>query len=139
MMRCTISYPESLSQRPSSVAASLSPSVENVVALTLTRPGIYNLKHQHRIPIPRGAVYCGRGGRYGNPYVAGTHGSRAMVIAKFEEFVLPDLDVFDLKGRDLLCHCVPEPCHCEPIFLKANGYEWRSGHIRPTGLRTDPL
>lgn len=48
-----------------------------------------------------------------------------MVIAKFEKHVLPDLDVTALTGRDLLCHCVPEPCHCEPIFRKANGYDWR--------------
>lgn len=72
-------------------------------------------------------MYCGRTSPYGNPYVAGTHGSRAMVIAKFVKHVLPDLDVTPLKGRDLVCHCVPDPCHCEPIYRKANGFDWREG------------
>lgn len=93
-------------------------------------PGIYNMKMKHRIPIPRGAVYCGRGSPYGNPYIGGVHGSRAMVIAKYERDALPLISQDDLDaivGRDLLCHCVPEACHCEPLFRRVNGWDWRTG------------
>jgi hypothetical protein len=86
----------------------------------MTEPRIWNLRDKHRITIPRGAVYCGRGSPYGNPYVAGTHGSRDMVIAKFNEFVLPDLDVSALRGKHLLCWCKPLRCHCDGILIKAN-------------------
>lgn len=94
-------------------------------AVKVDHPLIYNLRNKHRIPIPRGAVYCGRGSPYGNPYVGGVHGSRGTVIRKFEELVLPDIDVSDLEGRDLVCWCWPLACHCEPIFCKANGYDLR--------------
>lgn len=94
--------------------------------MTTRPPAIYNLRDKHRVAIPRGAVYCGRGSPYGNPYVGGTHGSRDRVIAEFVEHVLPDLDVTALAGRDLMCWCVPLRCHCESIFAKANGYDWRT-------------
>lgn len=88
-------------------------------------PRVFNLKDKHRIPIPRGAVYCGRGSPYGNPFIAGTHGSRKHVIARFVKEVLPTLDVSALRGKHLVCHCVPLDCHCTPILEKANepGYE----------------
>jgi hypothetical protein len=82
----------------------------------MSSPLIYNLRDKHRVAIPRGAVYCGRGSPYGNPYIGGTHGSRGTVIRKFEELVLPYLDVSALTGCDLVCWCWPLPCHCEPIF-----------------------
>lgn len=91
------------------------------------QPGIWNLRDKHRVAIPRGAVYCGRGTPYGNPYIGGQHGSRDTVIAKFERDVLPDLDVSALAGKHLLCWCVPLRCHCESIFRKANGWDWRTG------------
>lgn len=83
-------------------------------------PKIYNLRDKYRIPIPRNAVYCGRGTPYGNPFIGGVHGSRETVIRKFEEQVLPDLDVSALRGKDLVCWCVPLPCHCQSILKKAN-------------------
>lgn len=92
-------------------------------------PRIFNLKHKHRIPIPRGAVYCGRGTPYGNPFIAGVHGSRLHVIKRFTEEVLPTLDVSALRGKHLVCHCVPEPCHCEPIMAKANAIGYEEGAI----------
>jgi hypothetical protein len=85
-----------------------------------TEPRIWNIRDKHRIPIPRGVVYCGRGTPYGNPFVGGIHGSRATVIRRFNEEVLPDLDVTALRGKHLLCWCVPLPCHCEGILAKAN-------------------
>lgn len=92
-------------------------------------PRVFNLKDKHRIPIPRGAVYCGRGSPYGNPFIAGTHGSRAHVIARFTKEVLPDLDVSALRGKHLVCHCAPLPCHCDHILEKANSIGYDEGEI----------
>lgn len=89
----------------------------------LLMPHVYNLRTKHRIPIPRGTVYCGRGSPYGNPFIAGQHGSRDHVCNRFEEEVLPDLDVSALTGKNLVCWCAPLRCHCDAILEKANG-DW---------------
>lgn len=90
------------------------------MAMPDDEPSVWNLRDKHRIAIPRGAVYCGRGSPYGNPFIAGTHGSRDTVIRKFVEQVLPDLDVSALRGKHLICWCAPLPCHCDHILEKAN-------------------
>lgn len=76
--------------------------------------------------IPAGAVYCGRGrgSRWGNPFEIGRHGDRTMVIAKHERWLadqhhlLRALD--ELRGRDLVCWCAPQPCHCDLLKRLAN-------------------
>jgi len=70
--------------------------------------------------VPEGAVYCGRGSPYGNPYVVGRDGSRAEVCDRFEKEILPTLDVSVLRGKDLVCFCAPLLCHCDAILKKAN-------------------
>ena len=67
-----------------------------------------------------GAVYCGRGSPYGNPFVIGMHGSRDQVCDLFEQKILPTLDVTALRGKDLVCYCAPLRCHCDSILEKAN-------------------
>jgi Domain of unknown function (DUF4326) len=58
-----------------------------------------------------GAVYIGRGSKWGNPFVIGKDGSRAEVIEKYgrwlvdQHMLLRSLD--DLRERDLLCFCAP--------------------------------
>lgn len=71
--------------------------------------------------IPEGAVYCGRGSDWGNPFIIGKDGTRAEVCNKFEAEILPSLDVSALKGKDLVCWCAPLRCHCDAILKKANG------------------
>jgi hypothetical protein len=66
------------------------------------------------------AVFCGRGGPWGNPFVIGKDGNRDEVCDRFEKETLPGLDVTLLRDRDLLCFCKPHRCHCDPILLKAN-------------------
>lgn len=66
------------------------------------------------------AVFCGRGGPWGNPFVIGKDGNRDDVCNKFEREMLPKLDVALLRGRDLLCFCKPARCHCDSILRKAN-------------------
>lgn len=80
-------------------------------------PKVYNKYHGDA---PKNAVYCGRGSPYGNPFVIGVHGDRDEVCDLFENEVLPSLDVTALKGKDLICFCVPKRCHCDAILFKAN-------------------
>ena len=72
--------------------------------------------------VPAGAdtVYIGRPSRWGNPYVIGRDGDRGEVIAKYRKYVLGALHEEhlsiqslrrDLRGKTLVCHCAPEPCH----------------------------
>lgn len=72
--------------------------------------------------VPDGAVYIGRGSRYGNPFVIGMDGNRDQVCDKFERDVLPTIDVSDLRGRDLVCYCTPLRCHGDAILQKANAH-----------------
>jgi len=65
---------------------------------------------------PARAVYVGRGSPWGNPFIMGTHGSRADVLSKFKCEVLPNLDLEELVGRDLSCWCWPKPCHADLII-----------------------
>ncbi len=77
---------------------------------------VYN---KHHCP-PSGAVYIGRGSPYGNPFVVGRDGNRDEVCDKFEDIVLPTLDVSALRGKDLVCFCAPRRCHGDSILRKAN-------------------
>jgi hypothetical protein len=80
-------------------------------------PQVLN-KRKHGIPA--GAVYCGRGTGYGNPFKMRSEEDRDFVCDQFEMHVLPTLDVSALKGKDLVCWCAPLRCHCDAILKKAN-------------------
>jgi len=80
-------------------------------------PQVHNRYHG---TAPSGAVYIGRGSPYGNPFVIGKDGDREEVIKKFEDNVLPHLDVSELRGKDLVCFCAPKACHGDSILRKAN-------------------
>jgi len=87
-------------------------------------PKVLN-KHVHGIP--KGAVYCGRGSTWENPYEIqrddrgrARDGERDRVCDLFETCVLPHLDVTPLKGKDLVCYCAPRRCHCDALLAKAN-------------------
>jgi hypothetical protein len=64
---------------------------------------------------------------YGNPFVIGAwwpYMKRPMtrddVCDRFRDEVLPNLDVSELRGKDLVCWCEPLRCHCNSILKKAN-------------------
>jgi hypothetical protein len=77
--------------------------------------------------VPAGAVYIGRGSKWGNPFRIGPDGDRAAVIVKHERWLadqhhlLRALD--ELRGRDLVCFCAPLPCHGDLLYRIA---WWRS-------------
>jgi hypothetical protein len=58
-----------------------------------------------------GAIYIGRGSKWGNPFRISVDGDRATVIAKHarwlrdQHHLLRALD--ELRGKDLLCFCAP--------------------------------
>lgn len=79
------------------------------------------LYNQQTDAIPSGAVYIGRPGPYGNPFVIGEHGDRAEVIAKYDAWLATQPALIErmrreLPGRDLVCWCAPLPCHGNSIL-----------------------
>ena len=51
-----------------------------------------------------------------NPYKVGKDGSREVVITKYKTFILNkikngELNIEDLRGKNLGCWCWPAPCH----------------------------
>jgi hypothetical protein len=80
-------------------------------------PRVLN-KHRHGIPV--GAVYCGRGSPWGNPFVIGRDGTRDEVCDRYEREVLPGLYLEPLRGRNLVCFCAPQRCHCDALLRHAN-------------------
>lgn len=72
------------------------------------------------------SVYIGRPSKWGNPFVIGPDGTRAEVIAKFEQYLFDNPRLIaaarqELRGRDLVCWCAPLPCHGDILHLVANG------------------
>ncbi len=85
--------------------------------------------------IPDGAVYVGRAmprynllaSKYGNPFKTGFDGNREQVIDKYRSRILNILQSTDshfldeLRGKDLVCWCTPEPCHADILLALAKG------------------
>jgi len=70
-----------------------------------------------------GDVYIGRPSIFGNPFEVGEDGTREEVLAKFKQYFLTRLAqdstfhqaVEALRGKRLVCWCVPLPCHGQII------------------------
>ena len=79
------------------------------------------------------AVYVGRPGRWGNPFIADLlnggnmspeetvdHFRRALIDGRLQVSVASVRR--DLAGKDLACWCPPgAPCHADVLLLLANG------------------
>ena len=73
--------------------------------------------------LPKGSVYIGRPSKWGNPYVIGMDGTREEVIEKYRLHLIASglvNEVDELKGKDLVCWCAPEPCHGDILIKLAN-------------------
>jgi Domain of unknown function (DUF4326) len=74
--------------------------------------------------IPAGAVYIGRGSKWGNPFRIGPDGDRATVIAKYERWLRDQHHLLrapdDLRGLHLVCFCAPLACHGDLLLRLAN-------------------
>lgn len=76
-------------------------------------------------PLPDGAVLVDRNTKWGNHYYIGRHGTREEVIAKFEKWLRDHPSQMravreQLRGKDLVCHCAPLPCHADVLLRIAN-------------------
>jgi hypothetical protein len=88
-------------------------------------PKVYNKHHKNA---PRGAVYIGRGSKWGNPCVIGEYGTREECIVGYLLYLLANVDLCvdikeELRGKDLVCYCAPKPCHGDILLQLANNNE----------------
>ncbi len=71
--------------------------------------------------MPEGAVYVGRGSKWGNPFTYANSG-RVHPAMRFACEVAPLLDATPLRGKDLACWCpVGSWCHADVLLDLANG------------------
>ncbi len=106
--------------------------------------------HERRPIIPRSAVYVGRFNRwYGlgpsmwaNPFKPKRDGvNRDQVIAQYRAWVCHQPELMarlpELRGRDLVCWCAPEPCHGDVLLELANSVccQIAFGPVSPSPLR----
>lgn len=78
-------------------------------------------KNKHGIP--QGAVYIGRGSRWGNPFVIGRDGNRDQVCEQHAEYLRNQVrrgevtreQLAALHGKDLVCFCAPLRCHGDTL------------------------
>lgn len=75
--------------------------------------------------IPSDAVYVGRPTIWGNPYHIGRNGDRRNVVALYRGWIASRPDLVqrakeELRGKDLVCWCAPEPCHADVLLEIAN-------------------
>ncbi|MDU1497893.1 MULTISPECIES: DUF4326 domain-containing protein [Bradyrhizobium] len=90
----------------------------------IRRQTMCRVLNKHHVGIPAGAVYIGRGSKWGNPFRIGQDSDRAAVIAKHVRWLADQhhlLRVLDeLRGRDLVCFCAPRACHGDLLARLAN-------------------
>lgn len=71
-----------------------------------------------------GAVYIGRPGVFGNPFVIGKDGGRETVVVKFREYCVDRCYwdgeyremVKELAGKTLACWCGEKVCHGDVLL-----------------------
>lgn len=72
--------------------------------------------NKHAAGVPAGAIYIGRGSKWGNPFRIGPDGDREAVIAKHEAWLRREHALLraigELRGTDLVCFCAPAACCC---------------------------
>ena len=98
---------------------------------------MFKVHNRKQTTTPAGAVYIGRGSKWGNPYRIGPDGDRSDVIAKHERWLKREHELLrsldELRGRHLVCYCAPAPCHGDLLLKLANATRderiawWRGG------------
>ena len=100
-------------------------------------PQVLNVRHlpgfsERRPIVPPGAVYIGRrNARYGlpaskwaNPFRPKRPDDHAPAVATYERWLRSQPRLMDalseLRGLDLVCWCMPLPCHGEVLLELAN-------------------
>lgn len=76
--------------------------------------------------IPEGAKLVGRPSKkWSNPFKIGEHGTREEVLEKYRLWLFAtirsgNLNLEELRGKDLVCYCAPLPCHADLLLHLAN-------------------
>jgi len=111
------------------------PSLEShptIRCMMATAPRVLNKRTDK---IPPNAVYVGRPGKWGNPYRIGIDGTREEIVEKFRLLICGlvndgyQLDLEELRGKDLVCWCAPLPCHADVLLQLANKKEVMHEHV----------
>lgn len=94
------------------------------------RTRVVNLAHRVSFD-----VRVDRASVWGNPFKVGRDGSRAEVIARYEEWLrrTPQLmaRLPELRGKILACHCWPLPCHADVLARLADEAPMLEENDRP--------
>ena len=87
-------------------------------------PQVYNKRDKL---IPADAVYVGRPSKWGNPFTVAIHG-RKKAVDHYRTYIygprqapIREAMKKELRGKDLICWCAPDPCHADIILEIANG------------------
>jgi hypothetical protein len=98
----------------------------------INKPRIYNKKTDD---VPDDAVLIDRTTPWGNPYKIGVDGDFEQVKKLYINYLLANPALIadirqSLKGRDLACWCVPEPCHAALILKLANDTDFNLDDLK---------
>ena len=85
--------------------------------------------------VPKGAVYIGRGSKWGNPFVMLGEGTRDKVCEEYSSYLKGQIkagevsvqELAELHGKDLVCFCAPRRCHGHTLEKAA---EWAANKLR---------
>ena len=104
-------------------------------------PRVWNQKLSAEIPA--GAVYVGRPSKFGNPIYLQSERGRTAVLQRYEEWLVAQPELIaaartELRGKDLVCHCTPKPCHADILLRIANEMETEE-EIEQRMRLTEPL
>lgn len=88
----------------------------------MDNPKIYN---KNTDVVPDDAVLVDRSSKYGNPYRLGIDGNFEQVKRLYIDYLIANPKLVEdikttLRGKDLICWCVPDKCHAELILKLAN-------------------
>ena len=69
-------------------------------------------------------VYIGRPSKWGNPFNIGDGQPRHVVIEMHRQWLRTNAsllaDIYELKGKNLVCYCAPLGCHGDTLLELAN-------------------
>lgn len=88
----------------------------------MLKPKVLNFKTKHSDEV---GVNVMRPSAYGNPFIIPRDGDRNTVCDKFDDYVYRTPELIkkiklELKGRNLICCCVPHRCHAFTLLTIAN-------------------
>lgn len=85
--------------------------------MSTSKTSVINWKHGEP---PIGAVYIGRGTKWGNPFILYRDGNRQAVIEKYRTWLLAQPQLLgaleELRGKTLICSCKPLACHGDVLI-----------------------